>query len=568
MTRDQVTNSVLVSGIALTWVVGAALVIDGLLRAPQRLRDLGDTAIERILGTERMRLAGTIDRIEQDLREEAAFISSQDSLDTRMCIDRWLPLLSSDRPICAIDMADESGELLRFERANNMWRATRSSDPAEGGQAIISEWPISARPATADARIGDALKDPRSAAWFGQALEDKGPEPTWSMAHAGDSILLSLSVLVRASSHDRPYHILQFEFFASDLVRTITPSSMAYTALYLASDGSPLYLQDTSRDAAAMGRMLAQWSRDKRSTPFVMDEAPHERMARVVPYPVNGSQLYIAVSISMDLLQAWTKDERRALWTAAVLLLVLGALLAAAWIVRNRAARRSARQERKRRTQEQRLGKALGEREILEREVHHRVKNNLQVVGSLLSLQFERVNDPVARQEFLRGKRRIDSMALVHHKLYAQPDLRAIDLQTFLSQVAISMKAMHEPDSRTVSHSVDAGEVKSDADTSIQVGLILCELMTNCYQHAFPYVTGGHIEISVRPDVSDLYRLSVKDNGKGFSRDPARRDQELGLELVEALADQIDGGMEVIGEDGTRVEVTFRMQGHTKVLNV
>ena len=336
--------------------------------------------------------------------------------------------------------------------------------------------------------------------------------------------------------------------------------------MHLGSDGRPLYVSGT--DTTLLVRMLASWSLDKRTTPFVLEQGDTRRIARVVPHAVNGSQFYIAVLVPLDDSDAASISEKRALWTGAASTLLLGAFLLTAWFVRGRAAKRSERQERKRRTQEQRLGKALGERQILEREVHHRVKNNLQVVGSLLSLQYDRVNDPMAKEEFLRGKRRIDQMALVHHRLYAQPDLRAIDLQVFLSQVAASMKAMHEPHSRTVGHSVDASAVRADADTSIQVGIILCELMTNCYQHAFPYITGGHIEIIVRPDASDLYRLTVQDNGKGITRDPAHREQELGLELVEALAEQIDGGMEVIGGEGTRVEVTFRMQGQARVLNL
>ena len=221
---------------------------------------------------------------------------------------------------------------------------------------------------------------------------------------------------------------------------------------------------------------------------------------------------------------------------------------------------RAQHQEKRSRTQERKLAKALGEREILDREVHHRVKNNLQVVSSLLNLQAQRIADPEARLEFTRGKRRIDSMALVHHKLYGQQDLRAIDLQLFLSQIANAVSAMFEPHSRTVSHSVDSGQIRADADTAIQLGIILCELLANCYQHAFPYATGGHIDIVVRAAAEGMFRMTVKDNGKGLERNETTRSTELGLEIVDALSEQIDGHAKTSMDEGTRVEVTFRMQ--------
>ncbi|HEX2616529.1 MAG TPA: sensor histidine kinase, partial [Flavobacteriales bacterium] len=221
---------------------------------------------------------------------------------------------------------------------------------------------------------------------------------------------------------------------------------------------------------------------------------------------------------------------------------------------------RMRKQARRSRTQERELAKALGEREILDREVHHRVKNNLQIVSSLLNLQAHRIPSGHAQNEFLRGKRRIDEMALVHQKLYGQKDLRAIDLAPFLDELTKATAVLFEPDSRRVSHSVDTQGVRADADTAIQLGMIMCELLSNCYQHAFPYATGGHIEIIVRPAGPERFRFTVKDNGKGISKDRLPRDEQLGLEIVEALADQLDGSVSIGAGPGTAVDVLFRMQ--------
>jgi two-component sensor histidine kinase len=283
--------------------------------------------------------------------------------------------------------------------------------------------------------------------------------------------------------------------------------------------------------------------------------------SQIVPLRLNGTTLYMGAVIDTKRLQRWTSFETNGFRVGIVIMSVLGALLLWAWLRLRRTNQRVKRQEKRSRSRERQLAKAIGEREVLDREVHHRVKNNLQVVSSLLNLQAQRIEDEGPRAEFMRSKRRIDSMALVHHKLYGQQDLRAIDLKQFLTQIANSVQAMFEPKSRSVSHSVETGGLTADADTAIQLGVILCELLANCHEHAFPYSTGGHIEITVRPAGADLFAMAVSDNGRGIDRDPSRSSSELGLEIVEALADQIDGRIEVLKDKGTRVTVFFKMQG-------
>jgi two-component sensor histidine kinase len=100
-----------------------------------------------------------------------------------------------------------------------------------------------------------------------------------------------------------------------------------------------------------------------------------------------------------------------------------------------------------------------------------------------------------------------------------------------------------------------------DADTSIQLGMITCELLANCHQHAFPYSTGGHIDLIVRDTGEGMFTMTVKDNGKGTTAAATNR-AALGLEVVEALAEQLDGKMRMVEGEGTTVEVTFRSIGH------
>ncbi|MBK7946429.1 MAG: sensor histidine kinase [Flavobacteriales bacterium] len=209
---------------------------------------------------------------------------------------------------------------------------------------------------------------------------------------------------------------------------------------------------------------------------------------------------------------------------------------------------------------EHRLDKAMGERDVLSREVHHRVKNNLQVVSSLLNLQASSLNDNTVREEFLRGKRRIDTIALVHHRLYDHPDMRSIDLRAFLQQLTTSIADLQGGQRRTVSIGVECNGLKADQDTAIELGIIVCELVTNAYQHAFPHATGGHINVAVERVEGDLHRLVVSNNGVAADRATLSGPGKLGLEIVEALSEQLDGSLHVRTEGSPAFEILFRMK--------
>ncbi len=256
----------------------------------------------------------------------------------------------------------------------------------------------------------------------------------------------------------------------------------------------------------------------------------------------------------------WLMPEMIGLTIMMVVIMLLSVLLVWAWFRKRKADDHIRSQVQRNKSQELKLAKALGEREVLNREVHHRVKNNLQVVSSLLNLQATRLDEGVVKNEFLRGKRRIDTIALVHHKLYGLTDLRNVDLFRFFNDLITALAEMYTPQSRSVSTEVDTGSIYADQDTAIELGIILCELITNSYQHAFPYATGGHVEVRLQPVEGDLYRLVVKDNGKGLPESGPKGHGKLGLEIVEALSEQLDGSFHVRTDGGVHFEVLFRMK--------
>jgi len=569
MRRTRLTNLVLVVAITSVWLLFAGLITWGLLSGGKRDRELGAEALDRSIGVQRSQMSMALSRVEQDLREEAAFAAAHDSLSDSMLRERWLPLIESDWILTSIALANEAGEEQELARASDKWRFSSTLGGEASAPPLITEWPIRASAEGSRIFIGELGRDPRRSLWFGQALEDHATGATWSTTTAPDSSdILHVSILIRSNLPNKPYRVIRFTLSPDLLVRSLGNGSASHSVLYLGSEGRPWHLPDSGAMALAMRGAHLKWLDERAETPFVFRMGGTELMAEVVPLAITGTRIYTGAVVDMALMESWTHGERRALWSAAVLLGLLGALLITSFLRGQRRERKVERQEKQSISQERKLAKVIGEREILDREVHHRVKNNLQVVSSLLNLQAERVEDPGTRHEFTRGKRRIDSMALVHHKLYAQTDLRAIDLRLFMDQLANAMRAMHEPKSRSVSHAVDTNGITANADTTIQLGIILCELLANCYLHAFPYVTGGHVDITLRKDEGDLYRLSVKDNGKGAERDPEKRASQLGLELVEGLAEQIDGRMEITKDGGTRVDILFRMQGEAPVRSV
>ena len=305
---------------------------------------------------------------------------------------------------------------------------------------------------------------------------------------------------------------------------------------------------------------LEIWRTAKTTASFEVSSGDADLLCRVWSYALNGQQLSVGVVIDQQQLSPWIMPERIGLIVAGILLASLIVLLIAAWNRKRSSDERIRKQAKRNRSQEMKLAKALGEREVLNREVHHRVKNNLQVVSSLLNLQAMRLDEGLVKNEFLRGKRRIDTIALVHHKLYGLADLRNVDLKLFFTDLVKALAEMYNPKSRTVSTEIDTDAIKADQDTAIELGIILCELLANTYQHAFPYAAGGHVEIKVRIVEGDLYRLTMKDNGKGIAEGEHQGTGKLGLEIVEALSEQLDGSFHMRSNGGVLFEVLFRMQ--------
>jgi len=213
---------------------------------------------------------------------------------------------------------------------------------------------------------------------------------------------------------------------------------------------------------------------------------------------------------------------------------------------------------------EEQLRASLREKEVLLKEIHHRVKNNLQVVSSLLSLQAEQTKDRQTFEAFRESQNRIRSMSLVHEKLYRSPDLTRIDFAEYVPSLATALFRSYRVDAATITLNLDVAQVFLDIDTVIPCGLIINELVSNSLKHAFPAGRAGEIRITLRPAGDNLLTLVVGDNGVGLPQDlDLRHAGSLGLQLVNTLVSQLGGTITLHRHGGTEFEITLATPGST-----
>ncbi|MDH7511326.1 MAG: histidine kinase dimerization/phosphoacceptor domain -containing protein [Clostridiales bacterium] len=212
--------------------------------------------------------------------------------------------------------------------------------------------------------------------------------------------------------------------------------------------------------------------------------------------------------------------------------------------------------ERKR--AEDRLQASLQEKEVLLREIHHRVKNNMQVISSLLNLQSRRIADPAVLEMFKDSQRRIRSMALIHERLYQSSDLSRIEFSHYLRNLATHLFNSCQADSSRIHLRLDFEEVFLNINTAIPCGLITNELISNALKHAFPDGRSGEVAVELRR-VEGGYLLRVKDDGVGFPEGvDFRQTETLGLQIVVTLVSQVDGTIEIGPGPGTDFRFQFQ----------
>ena len=207
---------------------------------------------------------------------------------------------------------------------------------------------------------------------------------------------------------------------------------------------------------------------------------------------------------------------------------------------------------------EDRLRKTVKEKESLLREVHHRVKNNLQVISSLLNLQAASIKNPQVVQLFRECQTRVASIALLHETLHRSNDLSCIRMSDYLRTLAGHVFRSYGVDAKTILLDLLVEDLAFDIDTGMTCGMIVEELLANSLKHAYAVGQGGRITIELQAQAEGAYLLQVSDDGVGMSKDGVQRNPgSVGLELVNLLVEKLGGAVELQSGPGTAWRIAF-----------
>lgn len=206
------------------------------------------------------------------------------------------------------------------------------------------------------------------------------------------------------------------------------------------------------------------------------------------------------------------------------------------------------------------LRQSLAEKESLLKEIHHRVKNNLQIVSSLLYLQEAYMTDPKGVEILRESQNRIKSMALIHEQLYGSEDLAKIDFGRYIQGLTTNLFDAYGIDPLRIRLHVRTDDIALGVDMAVPCGLIINELVSNALKHAFLPDAAGTIAITIRNLNGGRMEIVVADDGIGLAGVPADGDkQSLGLRLIDTLTNQLDGTLAVATENGTRFSITLKV---------
>jgi two-component sensor histidine kinase len=260
----------------------------------------------------------------------------------------------------------------------------------------------------------------------------------------------------------------------------------------------------------------------------------------------------------VGLAEMWDSQAERTFTDHEISLAQFLTTQAASAIENARLYERAQQEIRERARAEEGIKASLKEKEVLLKEIHHRVKNNLQVVSSLLSLQSQTVDSPAALEVLQESQNRIRSMALIHERLYRSENLAQVDFAVYIRDLATFLVRSYRAHLGPIDLNIEAEGVLLGIDTAIPCGLITNELISNALKHAFPNGNRGEIRVKIGADGDRQFTMIVGDNGVGFPPDVDFRNTEsLGMQLVNTLVDQLEGTVELRSDGGTEFTIRF-----------
>lgn len=268
-------------------------------------------------------------------------------------------------------------------------------------------------------------------------------------------------------------------------------------------------------------------------------------------------QTQYEVSRKEEQLSKLSIEHKQSITVAAVLsivVLVVGVLSFYLWSFNNRLKSANKKQEQQKLLIEQ----SLKEKEVLLKEIHHRVKNNLQIISSLLNLQSNTLDDSEVLQVFQTGQSRIQSIALIHQKLYQNEQFSSIKMDDYLALLGQKIIDTLLPPNVSVKLNIQANGILLDIDTAVPLAIVINEMLTNSVKYAFTHQQSGHINIAIESIEEHRFKLHYSDSGPGITEDK-RLDttNTLGSRLIKILTRQLGGTVEQFNENGAHYVVRF-----------
>jgi len=204
------------------------------------------------------------------------------------------------------------------------------------------------------------------------------------------------------------------------------------------------------------------------------------------------------------------------------------------------------------------ISKSLDEKELLLKEIHHRVKNNLQVISSLLGIQSRGIKDQLAKDAIKESRSRVHSMSLIHQDLYKQDNLSGIQIQAYLNKLCHDLFNTYDISQGRISLVTDIDDIKLDVDSVIPIGLIVNELITNSLKYAFPDDQTGEIKVALNLK-EKILNLVVSDNGVGLVEEDLKvKTDSFGHKLIRAFKQKLNADVHIVSEKGTRITVAIK----------
>ncbi|GAA4318077.1 hypothetical protein GCM10023149_16010 [Mucilaginibacter gynuensis] len=256
---------------------------------------------------------------------------------------------------------------------------------------------------------------------------------------------------------------------------------------------------------------------------------------------------------------------RNVILGSAVAFLLLAVLAFSAYRIKQRSNRTLNAQQLVINRKNQELEKLLSEKELflkekdwLLKEIHHRVKNNLQIIMSLLSTQSFYMQNDGAKEAIVQSENRVQSIALIHQKLYTGLDLASISMPDYVGDLVSHLGESFDTVSRNISFQLQIDPVNINLSQAVPVGLILNEAITNAIKYAFDK-NGGQITVLLKRSENDIIEIAISDNGKGLPEDfDLRTGNSLGMDMMQGLTSQLKGDLKIMNQAGTAIVITFR----------